>query len=158
MRNTIIKDENMNKKLLLLLAIPVTLAASCINKTADTVAPVAPDGTFTGQFMRLRKRVVNAAVKTDTLKTNLTLTVSSNGYTYKITSDTTIHSGSNGTYLYDANGYIRFNDATAPNLISEPVKPHLAGTYQYGYNSTRFIIQRAYSDTLIFRYDLTRVP
>lgn len=133
-------------------------AGGCINKQTDTVAPAAPDGIFTGQFMRLRKRIVNSAVKTDTLKTNLTLTVSSNGYTYKITGDTTVHSGSNGTYLYDANNYIRFSDATAPNLTAEPVKPHLAGIYQYAYSSTRFIIQRAYSDTLIFRYDLTRVP
>jgi hypothetical protein len=147
----------MKKHLLLLLSIVGLMAGGCVKQT-ETVTPAAPDGTFTGQFLRYHRKLVNSAYQYDTLKTNVTVVLSSNGYTFKMTGDTTIHSGSNGTYVYDAN-YIRFNDVLLPsNLTTEPKKPHLVGIYAYAYDGTNLIVERTYQpDTLRFRYNLKRL-
>lgn len=145
----------MKKYNLLVLMAAAVLAAGCFGKDASsTVTPTAPNGTFKGQFTRLHKKP-NTSVY-DTIKTTVTLNISSNGYTYAITGDTTLHAGSKGTYAYDGT-YIQFNDNTfTPKNNFMPTKPHLYGVYQYGYDGTIFQMLRTQSDTLLYKYDLTR--
>ncbi|GAB2693392.1 hypothetical protein GCM10027037_16060 [Mucilaginibacter koreensis] len=147
----------MKKHLLLLLGFVGMMSAGCLKKSEPAPAPAAPTGTFTGQFIRYHKKLVNNAYQYDTLRTNVTVKLTSDGYKYNMTGDTTIHSGSNGTFAYDAN-YIRFNDVLLPsNLATEPVKPHLVGLYAYAYDGTNFILERAYQpDTLRLRYNLKK--
>lgn len=142
--------------LLAVIALAVS-AVSCVkNNTADFVAPSAPNGTFSGQF-RLLHRPYNGGSVDTAKKANLQLMMSSNGYTYQILGDTTIHAGSHGTYAYDGT-FIQFNDATY-SATSTPgnyktTKPHLVGTYQYLFTSNVFQALRTVGDTLSYQYDL----
>lgn len=141
----------MKFKYILFLPMLVMIVASCTKSKKPILFPV-PQGTFTGQFERLR---LNGSTQTyDTLKSNITLVMDiKDGY--KITGDTSIHAGSHGSFVLDA-VEIAFEDSTYLKA-GLPTKPHLLGTYQYDYNGTNLHMQQTYpNDTLGFFYNLTK--
>ncbi|SHN00354.1 hypothetical protein [Mucilaginibacter sp. OK098] len=147
----------MKLKLQYLLPLLAVLATGCIggtNKNNNNVSPI-PDGNYTGQF-RLLHIHTNS---TDTVKTNITLTLSNSAGTYKVTGDTaTVHAGSYGNYAGNsATGLITFEDKTYSS--SAPfTKTHLAGTYNYVYDGTVFQMKAIGAlDTLELQYDLKKV-
>jgi hypothetical protein len=147
----------MKLRLLYLLPLLAALATGCLNggnKNNNTVTPT-PDGTYTGQF-RLLHIHTNS---TDTVKTNITLTLSNSAGTYKVTGDTaTVHAGSYGNYAGNtATGLISFEDKTYSS--SAPfTKTHLNGTYNYAYDGTTFQMKAFGAlDTLELQYDLKKV-
>jgi hypothetical protein len=131
--------------LLMLLIILV----GCVKNNVPPV--VLPTGTFTGTFTRIHLNPVNN--KLDTIKANLTLTLSA-ATGFAVTGDTTRHAGSHGSYAVDGQN-IAFSDATLPaNSTTIPAKIHLNGLYGYNYSSPSLQIGFS-SDTLAVLYNLT---
>jgi hypothetical protein len=146
----------MKLRLLYLLPLFAVFAAGCLgsgNKDSNNIGPI-PDGTYAGQFRLLHKHTNS----TDTVKANITLTLSNSAGTYKVTGDTTtVHAGSYGNYAGNtATGLITFEDKTYSS--SAPVtKTHLTGTYNYAYDGTTFQMKAFGAlDTLELQYDLKK--
>ncbi|UEG52094.1 hypothetical protein LLH06_14100 [Mucilaginibacter daejeonensis] len=143
----------MKKQLLYLLIGVASLSAGCMKDNDSDVTPVAaPQGSFSGQFIRIHlNRTTN---KRDTIKLPIGLEMVNN--TFKITGDTTKHAGSFGTFSYNSS-YIQWVDATVPtgaNALNLP-KYHLHGIYLYAQDATKLQFQ-ASNDTLLYFYDLTK--
>src|SRR5579875_1661214 len=98
----------MMKKYLLPFLGSIILTAGCMgSKTAATVAPAAPIGTFTGKFARYHINAAHTGYDSVTSTVTLVMTGSPK-YTYKITGDTSIHAGSHGNFGYTTT-YFQFN-------------------------------------------------
>jgi hypothetical protein len=140
------------KKILLSL-VPVLLLlliTGCVKNTPPSPV-ILPAGTFSGTFTRLHLNLTTN--KVDTIKANLTLTMSATTG-FVVSGDTTHHAASHGGYVVDGVN-IAFSDQTLPTTptATPPVKTHLNGLYQYIYSGSTFQITAA-SDTLAYLYDL----
>jgi hypothetical protein len=138
----------MKHKIIYLSLLISAIAAGCQKQI-----PVAPDpqGTFTGQFTRIR---LNSNGKLDTTYANLQLTVQA-ATGYSVSGDTsTIHAGSYGTYQFSPN-LVGFLDKTYPTT-GKPAKIHLSGTYQYSFDGINFIIVGT-TDSLGLIYNLKKM-
>jgi len=143
----------MNRNLLYLLPFLIILGAGCLKTNNDVKQPGTPSGTFSGQFRYLHRHSSN--VPFDTVKTNLTITMTTPANTYAVTGDTsTIHAASHGTFSIGS-PYMVFNDATFPPA-GTATKTHLAGAYLYYYDGTVFQLLAYSADTLSLQYDLKR--
>ena len=142
------------RKILYLVPMALMALSSCLG-TSTTPAPSSvntPTGTFTGQFRRVHKNP--ATNKVDTLKANLTLTLST-ATGYAVTGDTTsLHAGSNGIWTIN-DTYITFVDNTLQRT-GTPVKIHLNGSYPYGYDGSKLQFLTTFADTLAYQYDLVK--
>ncbi len=131
----------------------ILVFAGCVG--ADNVTPSTvntPTGTFTGQFRRVHKN--SSTNKLDTLKANLTLSLSTTTG-YAVTGDTTsLHAGSSGAWSVN-DTYITFIDNTLQKT-GVPVKIHLNGSYTYGYDGKSLQMLTTFADTLAFQYDLVK--
>jgi len=114
-----------------------------------------PNGNYSGRFWALHKNTTTGHYDT-TKKANLLLYIST-ASGYKVTGDTaTAHAGSFGDFAMDPN-YIQFVDKTLTNTGVVANKVHLNGVYQYYYDGSNvFQLQQAYSDTLVYQYDLRK--
>ena len=143
----------MKHKLLYLLLLLGFVAAGCL-KTQKAADPVPiPLGTFTGQFKVFHRHT--GAVPFDSTKTALTVKLTTPGYTYTVTGDTsTLHAGSYGTYAGNAAALL-FTDKTYS--ASNPfTKWHLSGLYNYSYDGTNLTIYYSSADTLVVGYALKK--
>ncbi len=146
----------MKLKLVYLIPFLAIFTSGCLSNSTDTPGPTKPfpEGAFAGPF-----RLIHKNFKTghrDTLKANLSLTLST-AVGYKVTGDTaTVHAGSYGDYVVGSN-YIQFFDKTYSTAI-KPTKTHLTGIYQYFYDGTSFqMLAQGALDTLSLQYDLKKV-
>jgi hypothetical protein len=142
----------MKHKLLYLSGLLLLITSACI-KTQNVTPTPAPAGTFTGVFGYLHR--ANDKVPFDTLKANITLTLTSSNGTFQVAGDTsTLHAGSYGTYALNSE-YIGFVDASYPKT-GTPVKKHLNGTYLYAFNGTVLQMLVNIGDTVSMQYELTK--
>ncbi|MDN3581346.1 hypothetical protein [Mucilaginibacter flavus] len=143
----------MKRFLSYLLPILLIFAVACSPKSTSTVVP-APSGTFSGQFRFYTK---NSSGNYDSLRTSITLKLTTD-YHFKVTGDTsTVHAGSHGTFSYDGY-YMLFGDSTY-SATAPKTKKHLSGLFQYLYDGTNLKMLRSTSGSspdTIGRYDLSR--
>jgi len=137
---------------LLPLLVLVILVEACSTKS-DPITIPAPLGTFTGTGKLLVKKSGSSTY--DTVKKAslvITLTTPNN---FKVTGDTlTVHAGSKGLFSYNGS-YIQFLDSTYK--AGPQAKIHLVGVYQYIYDNTNLIMQRANSvQDSVLRYDFKK--
>jgi len=144
----------MKRKIVYFLPLLLLSITGCLKNTSDPSNVVIPVGTFAGTFTRVHLHM--ATGKLDTIKANLTLTMSTTSG-YAISGDTTLHAASHGGYAVDGVN-IAFSDqtlATSPTTTTPiPTKVHLNGVYSYGYNGSALQIAFS-SDTLAFFYNFT---
>ena len=139
----------MKNKLFFILTALITLATSCAKAPQQNI--VLPEGKFAGVFRRIH---LNPATnKLDTATANIALSLSS-ATGYAVTGDTTtLHAGSNGSYVADGT-YLQFIDKTLPaNSTKTPTKVHLAGVYKYLYGGSTLEMGIS-NDTLSYYYNL----
>jgi hypothetical protein len=144
------------KKSILISSVLLLLVSSCIKDNSNNNI-VIPTGVFAGQFSRVHLNLKTN--KLDTLKANITLTLSAvTGYI--ISGDTTNHAASHGPYSADGQN-MYFTDKTLPlypvSTAPPPVKTHLNGIYLYSYNSSALQLSLV-TDTLAFYYNMTLKP
>ncbi|WP_374951434.1 hypothetical protein [Mucilaginibacter sp.] len=148
----------MKRKFIPLVPLTLILAvlvSGCFNNNNANTTPVPyPNGTFSGTFKLLRKKVNQTTI--DTLKKANIQLVLENGVGFKVLGDTaTVHAGSKGHYGINQT-YVAFDDETFPKTGTPP-KIHLYGTYLYSYDgNSNLIILFNQGDTLNYRYDLKR--
>jgi len=147
----------MKRKIIYFLPLLLLSITGCLKSNSDPSNVVIPTGTFAGQFTRVHLHP--ATGKLDTIKANLTLTMSTTAG-YAISGDTTLHAASHGGYAVDGLN-IAFSDQTLPaspnNTTPVPTKVHLNGVYSYAYNGSALQIAFS-SDTLAFFYNFTAKP
>jgi len=135
---------------LLPLCFVLVLTAGCV-KQQDNPPVVLPAGNFSGTYLQIHLNPTTG--KKDTTQGNLNIAMSSTTG-YAVTGDTSKHAASHGSYAVDGVN-IQFIDQTLPSIITKPpAKIHLAGIYQYGYNSPNLQIVFQ-NDTLAILYNMT---
>ena len=142
----------MKHKLLFL--IPLLFAVMLLGCLKSNPAPQPPalTGKFAGEFRYLHRSTNKTHF--DTTKTNVTVNMNADG-TYSVTSDTTVHADSHGTFTYGA-PYIDFKDQTALANTNALPTNRLNGYYIYYYDGTAFQMLAYSVDTLSLQYDLKR--
>lgn len=145
--------------LIFLLPAVMLYLTGCIKTQRDPDQYLAdkgyPLGTFTGNCLKLRKKAYDYSY--DTIKVNLTLTLSTNTG-YRLTGDTTSwHAGSYGSFSEDFASIV-FDDLSLPASATTK-RTHLSGLYSYDYEGSTLIIKPAapQSDTLKFIYNFKKI-
>src|SRR5215469_11164966 len=140
----------MKHKLLCLIPVAAVFLAGCLGGP-NTPAPVL-SGAFSGQFTLYHRHSTTSPF--DTLKANITLTLTNPANTFAVTGDTsTVIAGSKGTYQLATNGsYILFIDNTLSTTTTS-TKVHLNGEYIYSYDGTTLEMLAGSADTLQVQYD-----
>ena len=149
----------MKSKFYILLFLVPMLIAGCIktyhNPDTDPRNNNYPLGTFTGKFMRVH--IDPQTRKTDTIKTDIQLMLSTNTGFY-VSGDTSVfHAGSYGSFSEDYTDMsMSFHDVTWPAHVYDH-KTHLMGSYKYSYNGSYLaIVDNKASDTLQYIYHLNK--
>lgn len=144
----------MIKKHIFPVLVLIVSLSSCIKDPEANDSPVtAPQGTFTGQFIKEhRNGLTNVR---DTVKTNIKLVLSGNRY--NVTDVEGVHANSRGLFGFTT-AYSTWSDSTANsngggNLNSPPF--HLNGSYAYAISNTDLKLE-AYNDTLKYSYILKK--
>jgi hypothetical protein len=145
----------MKRILLYSLLSLAAFVSGCVANKSTAPAPLAPEGTFAGEFKVTTTNATTGAV--DSLKATIQLQMEETTG-YKVTGDTsTVHAGSYGSYAVNtSNSTITFGDKTFP-LTGTPAKVHLSGVYDYLYDGTTLQMAAYGSDnTVSYYYNLKK--
>jgi hypothetical protein len=135
----------MKVKVIYFISVLATCLSGCLKNNPTPATPL-PTGTFSGQFIAIRRPP--DVPKKDTVKATLMVSLSQTlGFT--VTGDTTKHAGSFGDYGVNAYN-IQFVDQSG--MSAKPPKYHLSGIYNYTYDGSILEIYINYADTVSLSY------